>query len=461
MYHTRTHCSSCAIGNLRLPSRLASAFCGGLRPIHRFTYGDAIFYCYNITKLQRKRPYYPWCHQRNEGAARINGRVEKRVSRAAPDTTLAGMDSIPQELTDAIIDNLPYSSLRCSSLVTKGWRKRSQQRLFHHIHFSSERVVNGWHANTQNALDGVSSYVHLARFYSIGKWDDPALFIRVLENLSSLTGLWMYQTEIPDGLPDYISRREFGKRITALYLYFPQCTPETVISTSLSFPNLKRLTIGDHTSSGELPSTSFASPRTGPFDLLRLSGHVDEAAETFVKFRFASRRLNLGVGIPCLQDLLTLSSEIVTVLVFEGVCSFLYTRTTGALIEVADLLNSPPSPINLPPFPALVSLHISFGRNTRPSPQLINILSSISSTPSLASISIQHFLWYTSVNLDEQWIDLDRCLARIAKNATVEGGLTLVLKKWPRNQLLWEGFLPELRRVVGEIKTDFYGLDYY
>ena len=109
--------------------------------------------------------------------------------------------------------------------------------------FSPEHEVNSWHAHTRNNLSGVSSYVKFARFNSIVEWEEPALFTCVLENFNSLTTLRISETEISDELPDHISCGEFGKRITALFLYSPRCTISTVISASLSFPNLNSLTI--------------------------------------------------------------------------------------------------------------------------------------------------------------------------------------------------------------------------
>ena len=233
-----------------------------------------------------------------------------------------GMDSLPGELIGEIIDNLPRSSLRCASLVARRWRQRSQQCLLDRICFPSERHVNSWHANTHDDPHGVSSYIQFARFYAIPKWEEPTLFARVLENFNSLTTLWMYDTEIPDGLPDHISCGEFSKRVTALRLMSLRCTFTTAISTILSFPNLKRLIFGSYgTLSGDLPSTGFATPQWGAFESLRLYGDLDEVAETFAKVRFVSRRLSLDIRIPCIQDLLMLSSEVVTELVLQGVQS--------------------------------------------------------------------------------------------------------------------------------------------
>ena len=150
------------------------------------------------------------------------------------------------------------------------------------------------------------------------EWEEPALFTRALGNFNSLTTLWIFETETSDGLPDHISCGEFSKRITALCLYSLRCTISTVISTSLSLPNLNSLTIEDYgTLGGERPPTCSATLQTGPLDFLRLSGHVDGAAETLIGLRFVSRRFFLDVQVSCLQNFLVLSSETVTEL--EGV----------------------------------------------------------------------------------------------------------------------------------------------
>jgi hypothetical protein len=130
------------------------------------------------------------------------------------------MDSIPQELIDAIIDNIPHSSLPSCSLVAKRWRRKSQQRVLQcHlvlIRRPSESLVQthptglGWHLILRSPPQK-SAYLR--------DWAKPVLFSRMLGTLSSLTALSMYATEIPDELPGHISRGEFGKGITALYLF--------------------------------------------------------------------------------------------------------------------------------------------------------------------------------------------------------------------------------------------------
>jgi len=123
------------------------------------------------------------------------------------------MVSLPQELIDAIIDNVPESSLLSCSLVTKRWRRRSQQRAFDAISFKSEDEVNPRCTDILQGSDGILSYVRHIGVRGI-YWDEPALFSRMLGNLSSLTKSSLCLTDIPDELSGHISRGEFGKGIT-------------------------------------------------------------------------------------------------------------------------------------------------------------------------------------------------------------------------------------------------------
>ena len=239
------------------------------------------------------------------------------------------MDSLPQEIVDEIIDNLPTSSLRSSSLVAKQWRKRSQQRAFRKILFSSESRVNRWHIDVQSNPDGISSYVQFARFCDI-RWDDPALFGRVLESFSSLTTLWTFGAEIPEEMPEQISHGELGRRITALYLRSPRCSLSTVISMSLSLLNLQKLWVDDYgTMLREGPPAYPVPPQRGPPDLLNLSGLVDEVAEAFANLRFTSLRLSLDFRVRNARDLLSLSSPIVRELMLIGTPSLCVDRRGG------------------------------------------------------------------------------------------------------------------------------------
>ena len=76
----------------------------------------------------------------------------------------------------------------------------------------------------------------------------------------------------------------------------------------------------------------------------------------------------------------------------------------------------------------------------------------------LASVDVGHEQWdiINSVPPDE-WAGLDAWLARVAKQTKVEGGLVLILKRWPPGMLVWQGFLPEFGKAGGKIETDPFG----
>jgi len=225
------------------------------------------------------------------------------------------MDSIPQELVDKIIDNIPQSSLPSCALVGRRWRRKSQQRALDTILFSSEDEVNRWCTDVLQDSDGISSYVHYVGV-EVVSWTEPALFSRMLGSLSSLTTLSMYNSEIPDELPGRISRGEFGNGITALYLGFTRYTSATVISMIFSLPNLKELSIRfcKVTPEGPLPTHSVA-PQRRSLESLELCGCCNEIGEALAKSRFTSSRLCLDAQIKDIEKLLLLSSKTVVELV--------------------------------------------------------------------------------------------------------------------------------------------------
>jgi len=77
------------------------------------------------------------------------------------------MDSIPQELVNAIIDNVPQSSLPSCSLVAKRWQQKSQRRLLGTIAFLSEGEVKRWCTDNPQDSDGISSYVRHVKIEDI------------------------------------------------------------------------------------------------------------------------------------------------------------------------------------------------------------------------------------------------------------------------------------------------------
>ena len=232
------------------------------------------------------------------------------------------MDSLPREITDEIIDNLPLSGLRSSSLVAKQWRKRSQQRVFQRIRFVFEPGVKTWHMNTREDPDRIPSYVQSANFYSIKKWSDSALFSNVLENFSSLNQLGIHGIEITDEMAESIQSGRFGEGVTTLHVWSPICSISTVISMILSLPNLQRLFIENKGNmSGEAPPTYHATSRREPLTMLTLHGDVGEAVKALAESHFVSRRLSLSLDAETLstRQFLVLSSEILNKLTIGGV----------------------------------------------------------------------------------------------------------------------------------------------
>ena len=353
------------------------------------------------------------------------------------------MDSLPQEIIDKIIDNLPRSSLYSSSLVARRWRTKSQQRALCKIRFSAEPIVNWWHVDIQSHPDGISSHAQFAEFNNIAEWRDPALFCRVLENFTSLTTLWISQTEIPRGLPERIAHGDLGK-VTALYLWSPRCSLWTVISTIFAFPNLQNLSIDDFTAiSREISPDYPVLPQRGPLHLLRVVRCEDGVVEALANRRSASHHLILDVKAQNVQKLLILSSVTIKRLVLCGVYSLCVNgmRINDYFTDYPDQATSYPIDL-VPQFPALTSLSIYTCRRV-PSSHLLNTLIAISSVPALVSITLE--CWHWPPGPLAAWDGLDRRLAQMAKNTTVKGGLVLTLTRWPKSLLL-KAF-PKFREV--------------
>ena len=242
--------------------------------------------------------------------------------RPVPNNRQPAMDSLPQETIDEIIDNLPRSSLRSSSLVAKRWRTRSQQRALFKVLFAKESMVNYWRTDIQSGSGGVSSYVQFAGFDNITEWSDPVLFISVVENFTSLTTLWISQTEIPSGVPERISHGDLGKKVTILHLRSPLCSLPTVISTIFAFPSLQNLFIDAFAAtSGETLLTYPVLPRSEPLKSLQVTRSEYRIAEALANLQFASRSLILDVRTKTLQNLLALSPATVVELELRGVYS--------------------------------------------------------------------------------------------------------------------------------------------
>ena len=364
------------------------------------------------------------------------------------------MDSLPQEIIDQIIDNLPRFSLRSSSLVAKRWRKRSQKRALNVIRFDSEFRVILWHIRTQGDPERIPSYIQVAKFDRIAKWDDSALFGRVLQNFTSTT-LWISVTVLPDEMLEQISCGEFGKTITTLHLSYPQCSLSTAISMIIAFPNLQNLLIGYfETASTEATPTCRVLPQRRTLNLLQVVGRVDGVAQALANLHFAPHHLVLEVQSQNIRNLLVVSAANIVKLELIGMCSLCVHRESANNDCTEHPEQSISHPTNLPPFPALTSLKLCVSRSC-PSLHLVNTLSSIPSARALASVTLE-FWWRRSPKSDPPnvWNNLDRWLVQMARNTTVEGGLVLNLVTWQENGVP-KSFLPKFQEV-GKIIPDNY-----
>ena len=244
----------------------------------------------------------------------------RMCSASCPIPASNPMDSLPQEIIEAIIDNLPRSSLRSSSLVARRWRTRSQQHLLHSITFSSEGQVDRWCSDIQRGQNWIESYIHPVTFRDIDSWNEPTLFGRVLKGLCSLKTLKTWLCAIPEELVGQVSRGEFGRGITTLSLRFPRCKLSTITSIIISFPGLKKLTVAldSGVTSSQLSSTSTV-PHRRQLDLLKLHLYSNGVAEALIQSQFTSRCIHLGSTISSAHRLLAISSETLVALTLDGV----------------------------------------------------------------------------------------------------------------------------------------------
>ena len=121
-----------------------------------------------------------------------------------------------------------------------------------------------------------------------------------------------------------------------------------------------------------------------------------------------------------------------------------------------------PTCIDLPSFPALTSLRIHFDHE-QPSHRIVTVLSSIYSTPVLASVDIRYEPYGSrEPTASDTWNGLDRWLARVAEHTAVECGLVLNLRqRMSPSESSLEALFPRFREAGGEIKIHTDGcIDY-
>jgi hypothetical protein len=230
------------------------------------------------------------------------------------------MESFPQELIDKVIDTLPHSSLHSCSLVGRRWRRRSQEQIFASIEFSSERDVVLWCAKIPQGPGGIPSYVRTVQFQDIPTWHEPALFGRVLKTFTSMTSLLTMEATIPqlDELLGSVPSGEFGKKTKSLVLMSPQCTVATIVALVLSFPNLERFFLIGVVSEEPL-SILPRAPQRGPLVSLRLHADKSGIGIALAQCGLTSYKLSLIASDDGVEQLISLSSEMITDLELYGV----------------------------------------------------------------------------------------------------------------------------------------------
>ena len=230
------------------------------------------------------------------------------------------MELLAQELLDAIIDHVPSPYAHHCSLVARRWQKRGQQRYFSQLVFSRELEVVRWYTNIPQDPDGIPSYARDVEFQSIRYWRDPTVFGRVLKCFSRVKTLTIAETRVPSSeVENIVSSGEFGRELTSLFLISPSSTVPTLMPLVLSFPNLRELMI-DSLTQPKPPARSLPDKtwEREPLQSLELSwlwgGEIGYIALCGV----TSRRIDLYVGDPMIEKIITCSSETIRELVLQG-----------------------------------------------------------------------------------------------------------------------------------------------
>ena len=231
------------------------------------------------------------------------------------------MDSLAQELIDAIIDHVPPCEARSCSLVARRWRKRGQQGYFSNIAFARECEVFRWYTNIPQDPDGIPSYAQNVEFHTISRWAEPTIFGRVLKCFRRVKSLTVYKTTVPPSEVDKVMAcREFGKELTALTLIYPWSTSPTLAQLVLSFPKLQTLVIIDSPNPKPLsPIVQDKAWQRGPLQSMKLSGFRGEVNNFLAACGVTSCRIDLYLCDEMVERVIACSSETVSELLLRGV----------------------------------------------------------------------------------------------------------------------------------------------
>ena len=233
------------------------------------------------------------------------------------------MDSLAQELLDAIIDHVPSPHAHSCSLVARRWRKRGQQRVFSDLKlvFSCEEDVIRWCKDIPQDPDGIPSYVRDVQFRGIIPWSDPTILGRVLECLSRVKILKISQTELLCGeVQSIVSSGTFGRELTSLVFTSPYSTVPSFMPLISSSPNLRELTI-EYRRAWRIAPTSLAPEhiwKREPLQSLTLFRPSGEEMEYIVRCGITSHNLDLYLGDTMIEKVVACSSGIVEKLALRG-----------------------------------------------------------------------------------------------------------------------------------------------
>ena len=232
------------------------------------------------------------------------------------------MESLAQELLNAIIDHMPPEHLHSCSLVARRWREWSQQRYFRVIAFY-DTAVDRWYENIPQDPDGIPSYVRNVKFHDTWEWNDPSVFGSVLKRFRHLKTLELSDILVPyEEVVDLVSSGEFGREIISLTIFAPQESAlPALMSLVLSLPNLTELMIdGISAVAVGLPPSPLPEKtwQREPLQSLKLYWIGGCEVDFITRCGIMSRMVDMRVSEEMIEKIVACSSATMSKLVLRG-----------------------------------------------------------------------------------------------------------------------------------------------
>ena len=231
------------------------------------------------------------------------------------------MESLAQELLDAIIDHVPFQHARSCSLVARRWRKRGQQRAFRYLVFRSEDDLIRWCRDIPQDPNGIPSYVRTVELREIIYWSDTGVLGRALKCFCRVKILKVFGSIFPCcEVPGIVSSGTFGWELTSLMFNAPYSVVPTLMPLISSFPSLRELMVAHNPSLAKAP-VSLAPEhiwKRGPLQSLRLFGLLGEEIEYIARCGITTRKLSMFMADGAIEKIVACSSETVEILVVRG-----------------------------------------------------------------------------------------------------------------------------------------------